>query len=76
MKDLEKLAVVICNHNKGKSTVDCIASVLASGQPEAGSSLKIFVIDNASDDDSLAVITGAYEKQISLIRCWVFRCFF
>lgn len=68
MKDLEKLAVVICNHNKGKSTVDCIASVLASGQPEAGSSLKIFVIDNASDDDSLAVITGAYEKQITLIR--------
>lgn len=28
MKNQEKLAVVICNYNKGKSTVDCIASVL------------------------------------------------
>ena len=65
MKNQEKLAVVICNYNKGKSTVDCIASVLAS---DLDSSIKIFVVDNASDDDSEAVITGAYGEQITFTR--------
>ncbi len=65
MKNQEKLAVVICNYNKGKSTVDCIASVLASN---LDSSVKIFVVDNASDDDSETVITGAYREQITFTR--------
>lgn len=68
MKNQEKLAVVICNHNKGKSTVDCIASVLASNLPDMDGSVKIFVVDNASDDDSEAVITGTYGGQIAFTR--------
>lgn len=66
MINQEKLAVVICNHNKGNSTVDCIASVFASQQLDVDSKLKIFVIDNASDDDSEAVITDAYGNSITL----------
>lgn len=68
MKNQEKLAVVICNYNKGKSTADCIASVLASKLPNMDHSLKIFVTDNASDDDSAAVITGRYGEQIAFTR--------
>lgn len=66
MKNQEKLAVVICNHNKGKSTVDCIASVLASERFEINSNLKVFVVDNASNDDSLAIITNAYGDTVTL----------
>lgn len=65
MKYQEKLAVVICNHNKGNSTVDCITSVLASKQLDVDNCLKIFVVDNASDDDSQSVITDAYGDQIT-----------
>ena len=65
MKNQEKLAVVICNYNKGKSTVECIASVLASRQPDAEDCMKIFVVDNASDDDSQAVITETYGDRIT-----------
>lgn len=68
MENQEKLAVIICNHNKGKSTVDCIASVLASEQLDVKRNLKIFVVDNASDDDPEPVITGAYGDKISFMR--------
>ena len=67
MKNQEKLAVVICNHNKGTSTVDCIASILASG-PDSDGGLQIFVVDNASEDDSEAVITAAYGDRITFTR--------
>lgn len=68
MKNHDKLAVVICNYNKGERTVDCIASVLASRQTGAEGSPKIFVVDNASDDDSPSVIMAAYQNQITLMR--------
>lgn len=65
MKNQEKLAVVICNHNKGRSTVNCITSVLASERLDLDNGLKIFVVDNASDDDSQSVITATYSDQIT-----------
>ncbi|MDE6620859.1 MAG: glycosyltransferase, partial [Lachnospiraceae bacterium] len=52
MENQKKLAVVICNHNKAESTVNCIASVLGSERFDVYHNLKIFVIDNASDDNS------------------------
>lgn len=65
MAKQEKLAVVISNYNKGASTIECIESVLSSRNLSIGENLKIFVIDNASDDDSAAIITKAYGDQIS-----------
>lgn len=67
MENREKLAVVICNYNKGSCTVDCIASVLASDLP-GQDSIRIIVVDNASDDGSETVITKAYGDEISFTR--------
>ncbi len=44
----EKLAVVISNHNKSQQTLSCVNSVLNSNGFDKDT-LKIFVIDNASD---------------------------
>ncbi len=68
MENQERLAVVICNHNKGNRTTDCIRSVLSSHHFVIGDTLKIFVVDNASDDNSAAVITKAYGDRISFTR--------
>lgn len=65
MENQKKLAVVICNHNKAESTVNCIASVLGSERFDVYHNLKIFVIDNASDDNSKSVITDAYGDKIT-----------
>lgn len=65
MGNQKKLAVVICNHDKSKNTADCIASVLASELPDVENSLKIFVIDNASNDAGESLITNTYGDQIS-----------
>lgn len=68
MENQERIAVVICNHNKGDRTTDCIRSVLSSHHFVIGDTLKIFVVDNASDDNSAAVITKAYGDRISFTR--------
>lgn len=68
MENQKKLAVVICNHNKSKSTIDCIASVNASRLSGMESSLKIFVIDNASDDGNESMIPNTYGNQISFVH--------
>jgi len=63
----KKLAVIICNHNKGNDTITCIESVIASNgfhigsdKPNSSHELKLYVIDNASDDDSQQLITAKY----------------
>lgn len=68
MENQKKLAVVICNHNKSERTADCIASVLASEKLDVKRNLRIFVIDNASDDHSDNRITDSYGDQISFMR--------
>ena len=68
MENQKNLAVIICNYNKGSRTADCIQSVLSSRHFVIGDNLKIFVVDNASDDDSVAIITNMYGDRISLTR--------
>ncbi|MDE7322920.1 MAG: glycosyltransferase family 2 protein [Lachnospiraceae bacterium] len=68
MENQEKLAVVICNYNKGARTIDCIQSVLSSHHFVIGSNLKIFVVDNASTDGSAAIIAKKYGNKISFTR--------
>ncbi len=76
VKPKEKLAVVICNHNKGMDTICCIRSVLNSSGFQTASSqtdktlceLKLYVIDNSSTDESEALITAHYGDAISFTR--------
>ncbi len=67
MKKQEKLAVIICNLNKGSTVTDCIQSVLSSIGFDIGSNLKIFVVGNASDETSLQNIQQQYGNQVSLV---------
>ena len=67
MKKQEKLAVIICNLNKGSTVTDCIQSVLSSIGFDIGSNLKIFVVGNASDETSLQNIQQQYGSQVSLV---------
>ena len=46
---MHKLGVLIYNNNKGKELLDCIQSVLSSDMDD----YDIFVIDDASTDDSV-----------------------
>ncbi|HAT1792600.1 TPA: glycosyltransferase family 2 protein [Legionella pneumophila] len=50
------VTVVIVNYNSGKMLLECIKQVLASSVP-----VKIIVSDNASSDDSLRLLTDAYQ---------------
>lgn len=50
------VTVVIVNYNSGKMLLKCIKQVLASSVP-----VKIIVSDNASSDDSLRLLTDAYQ---------------
>ncbi|HAT1823093.1 glycosyltransferase family 2 protein [Legionella pneumophila] len=50
------VTVVIVNYNSGKMLLECIKQVLASTVP-----VKIIVSDNASSDDSLRLLTDAYQ---------------
>ncbi|MCW8466735.1 glycosyltransferase family 2 protein [Legionella pneumophila] len=50
------VTVVIVNYNSGKMLLECIKQVLASTVP-----VKIIVSDNASSDDSLCLLTDAYQ---------------
>lgn len=68
MNKQEKLAVVICNHNKGRAVTNCIRSVLASDGFDAGNPPRIFVVDNASDDDSETVIREQYGDAVSYMH--------
>ncbi len=62
-----KLAVILVNYNGEKYNVACIESILAnSGAAE----LKIIVVDNASQDDSMRLLGEKYagNEQLELIR--------
>lgn len=66
----KKLGIVICNYNKGEETLACIESVFRS-RGLAAKSYKLYVIDNASTDDSAVRIFDEmtrlkYHDRISL----------
>lgn len=63
-KDMKELAVVICNYNGGKDTVNCIRKVLNN----SFSDMDVYVVDNASDDDSVGLIREAFGEKITLLH--------
>lgn len=62
-----KLAVILVNYNGEKYNVACIESILANS---SAAELKIIVVDNASQDDSMRLLGEKYagNEQVELIR--------
>ena len=54
-----ELLIVILNYRTGRLTVDCLRSLA----PQVTSGIRAVVVDNASGDDSLAIIGGAIEAE-------------
>ncbi len=60
---MKKVGIVICNYNKREYVVNCIQSVLESKTDD----FDIFVVDNASTDDSVEAIKEAYGNQVTIL---------
>jgi len=52
------ISVIIVNFNAGKLLTECVHSVLASTVP-----VIVYVVDNASQDDSLSILEQAMDKK-------------
>ena len=61
---MHKLGVLIYNNNKGKELLDCIQSVLSSDMDD----YDIFVIDDASTDDSVKLLQHTYQNRIEILK--------
>lgn len=60
---MKKIGIVICNYNKREYVVNCIQSVLESKTDD----FDIFVVDNASTDDSVEAIRSKYGDKVNLL---------
>lgn len=60
---MKKIGIVICNYNKREYVVNCIQSVLESKTDD----FDIFVVDNASTDDSVDAIKSKYGDKVNLL---------
>lgn len=61
---INDIAVIICNYNGGTDTVKCIEAVLKSKYALSD----IYVIDNASTDDSVSFIRNQYPNHVTIIQ--------
>lgn len=59
---MKSTGVVICNYNKSSYVLNCIQSVLESKDAD----FDIYVIDNASTDDSVAAIRKKFPTEVTL----------
>lgn len=58
------MAIIICNFNKCEYIIKCIDSVLKSSYED----YDIYVVDNASTDDSVKEIRNKFVGQVKLIE--------
>lgn len=61
---MKSVSVVICNYNKKEYVLKCINSVLES----SFNNLDIYVVDNASIDDSAKAIREKFDNKVNLIE--------
>lgn len=61
---MKAIGVVICNYNKSQFVTQCIQSVLESKEHN----FDIYVVDNASTDDSVEKIRSTFGNQVTLIE--------
>lgn len=59
----KNIGIVICNYNKEDYIINCIKSILASTIND----FDIYVVDNASTDNSVKLIQETYGEQVTLI---------
>lgn len=59
---MNEIGIVICNYNKADYIVNCIQSVL-----EQSMEADVYVVDNASTDDSVKKIKENFEGQVTLL---------
>lgn len=64
MKDMRKIAIVICNYNGGMDTVNCVKAVFKSTFQD----YDIFVADNASEDDSVELLNNHFGERVNILR--------
>lgn len=60
---MNSIAVIICNYNGGKDTLNCIESVLTQTYED----IDIYVVDNASTDASVEMIQKKYANQVTIL---------
>lgn len=60
---MKKIGIVICNYNKREYVINCIQSVLESKRTD----FDLYVVDNASTDDSVEVIKRTYGNQVNVL---------
>lgn len=60
---LKKIGIVICNYNKQDYIIPCIHSILNSSVNH----FDLFVVDNASTDDSVKLIKKEFEGRLTLL---------
>jgi len=61
---MKQIGVVICNYNKREYVLNCVDSI----QKQSFSDLDIYVVDNASMDDSVEVLESTFKEQITILQ--------
>ncbi len=60
---MRKIGIVVCNFNKQDYIINCIRSIFASTTDD----FDVYVVDNASTDDSVKMIEREFENRLTLI---------
>lgn len=61
---MKEVGIVICNYNKSSYVLKCIETVLASEYRN----FDLYVVDNASTDDSVKAIREAYGDSVNILE--------
>ena len=61
---MKKVGIVVCNYNKRNYVMDCVESLLAQTFHDRD----IYVVDNASEDDSVVALKGKYGDRITVFQ--------
>lgn len=61
---MKPVGIVICNYNKKEFIINCVESILSSDFQE----FDLYVVDNASEDDSVPALEASFGNQIHIIK--------
>lgn len=61
---MKKIGVVVCNYNKREYVIKCVNSILKQSIQD----MDIYVVDNASPDDSVLKLKQEFDQKITLIE--------
>ena len=61
---MNKIGVIICNYNKSEYLKNCVTSILGQSLKERD----IYVVDNASVDNSVSMLRETFGKQVTFLQ--------